>query len=198
MKANAQLNITMFGNDKMYTEENNKIIRDTFKGKTEKGTLRRYMDNLVKNLADSINVNFDPAYNDLLFNKDKIINGPLGRAMADQEADEITKWGNGLIFSFAGHDTTGHSMAFFVKMAKRPDYQIRLQDEIDTFFLLNGDRDIKYEDLKHFKFLSRCWTEILRLWPVYLMEHLENYSMMIILQEAMERILSYQRGHMYK
>tara|TARA_Y100000816_G_scaffold256967_1_gene210826 strand:- start:2060 stop:3763 length:1704 start_codon:yes stop_codon:yes gene_type:complete len=165
-EANAQLNITMFGNDKMYTEENNKIIRDTFKGKTEKGTLRRYMDNLVKNLADSINVNFDPAYNDLLFNKDKIINGPLGRAMADQEADEITKWGNGLIFSFAGHDTTGHSMAFFCyEMAKRPDYQIRLQDEIDTFFLLNGDRDIKYEDLKHFKFLSRCWTEILRLWP---------------------------------
>ena len=57
-------------------------------------------------------------------------------------------------------------MAFFCyEMAKRPDYQIRLQDEIDTFFSLNGYRDVEYQDLKQFKFLSRCWTEILRLWP---------------------------------
>ena len=165
-EANAQLNITMFGNDKMYTEENNKLIRDTFKGKTKSGTLKNYMDKLVKNLADSINVNFDPAYNGMFYNGEKTINGPLGRAIADQEVDEITKWGNGLIFSFAGHDTTGHSMAFFCyEMAKRPDYQKRLQKEIDEFFMLNNKKDIEYDDLKHFIFLSRCWTEILRLWP---------------------------------
>ena len=165
-EANAQLNKTMFGNDNFYSEENNQIIRDTFKGKTKSGTLKDYMNKLVKNLADGINLSFDPAYNYIHNEEPQKINGPLGRAIADQEADEITKWGNGLIFSFAGHDTTGHSMAFFCyEMAKRPDYQIRLQDEIDTFFSLNGYRDVEYQDLKQFKFLSRCWTEILRLWP---------------------------------
>ena len=164
-EANAQLNKTMFGNDNMYTEENNKLIRDTFKGKTKSGTLTKYMDDLIKNLENSININFDPAHIDLFVNEQRAINGPLGRAIADQHADHITRWGNGLIFSFAGHDTTGHSMAFFCyEMAKRPDYQERLQQEIDSFLSVNNGKDIIYEDLKHFKFLSRCWTEILRLW----------------------------------
>ena len=93
------------------------------------------MNKLAKNLADGMNLPFDPAYNYIHNEEPQKINRPLGRAIADQEADEITKWGNGLIFSFAGHDTTGHSMAFFCyEMAKRPDYQIKSQDEIDTFF----------------------------------------------------------------
>ena len=100
-EANAQLNKTMFGNDNFYSEENNKTIRDTFKGKTKSGTLKDYMNKLVKNLADGINLSFDPAYNYIHNEEPQKINGPLGRAIADQEADEITKWGNGLIFSFA-------------------------------------------------------------------------------------------------
>ena len=162
-EANAQLNITMFGNDNMYTEEKNKVIRDTFKGITHAGTLKDYINELMQSLLDSRKDNFDPAHSGI--DKENYINGPLGRAIADQNDTEITKWGNGLLFSFAGHDTTGHSMAFLCfELARRPDLQKKLHDEIDSFFK-NNLNDLKYDDLNQFPFLTRCWTEILRLWP---------------------------------
>ena len=35
------------------------------------------------------------------------VRGPLGRAIGTFDQDFETKFGNGLIFAFAGHDTTG-------------------------------------------------------------------------------------------
>ena len=38
--------------------------------------------------------------------------GPLSKAIIDADADPSTRFGNNLIFSFAGHDTTGHTMTW--------------------------------------------------------------------------------------
>ena len=36
---------------------------------------------------------------------------------------------------FAGHDTTGHTMTFLTyELAKHPEYQKRLHDEVDKFY----------------------------------------------------------------
>lgn len=49
------------------------------------------------------------------------------------------------------------------EMARNPDLQRRLQEEVDdTFASLNG-RDMTYADLPAMTFLTRCITETLRL-----------------------------------
>ena len=45
------------------------------------------------------------------------------------------QFGNAIIFAFAGHDTTGHTMTWMTyELSKRPDLQRRLQAEIDELF----------------------------------------------------------------
>lgn len=161
-EANAQLNLTMFGNNEFYSEENNKIIRSALKGNESCGVLSNYLDDLIqdfKNNEDKLNNPSSIGVDD-----NAVIAGPLGKAIATQNVSDLTMWGNGLIFSFAGHDTTGNTMAFFcLELAKHPEYQIRIQKEIDEFFKTHDN--LEYQDLEHFPFLTRCWTETLRLWP---------------------------------
>lgn len=157
-EANAQLNLSMFGSNKMYTEDNNRLIRRAMKGNAHSGELKNYIDNLTDVLENSNDLN-----NTSETNSEKV-HGPLGRAISDHNVDTITKYGNSLIFSFAGHDTTGHSMTFFcLEMAKNSKYQDTICNEIDNYFKNNSI--VTYEGLENFPFLSRCWTEILRLWP---------------------------------
>eukprot|EP01062_Namystynia_karyoxenos_P030166 TRINITY_DN22550_c0_g1_i1.p1 TRINITY_DN22550_c0_g1~~TRINITY_DN22550_c0_g1_i1.p1 ORF type:complete len:635 (+),score=225.30 TRINITY_DN22550_c0_g1_i1:73-1905(+) len=96
------------------------------------------------------------------------VHGPLSRAIdtTTPDDDNYTKLGNAFIFAFAGHDTTGHTMTWMVfEMAKRPDLQRRLQEEIDGFFARLGGREMEYRDLSELRFLTRCIMETLRLWP---------------------------------
>ena len=51
-------------------------------------------------------------------------------------------------------------------MTKHPEYQVRLQKEIDALFALlekEGNRDMTYEDCSRLPFMTRCVTETLRL-----------------------------------
>ena len=68
---------------------------------------------------------------------------------------------------FAGHDTTAHTMTWFTyEMAKHPEYQVRLQREVDALFdLLDQEqRPMVYEDCVRLPFMTRCVMETLRLW----------------------------------
>jgi len=81
--------------------------------------------------------------------------------------DAMTKFGNANFFSFAGHDTTGNTMTWFVyEVAKRPDVAARLQAEADAFFAAVAGREMQYRDCRLLPFLTRCITETMRLWPV--------------------------------
>ena len=61
--------------------------------------------------------------------------GPLSQAIMEADADPSTRYGNALIFAFAGHDTTGHTMTWLTyELAKQPQYQRRLQKEVDALF----------------------------------------------------------------
>ena len=57
--------------------------------------------------------------------------------------------GNALIFSFAGHDTTGNTLTWLIyELAKSNIRQKRLQHEVDDFWREQGERDIEYQDFK--------------------------------------------------
>jgi cytochrome P450 len=113
------------------------------------------------------------------------LEGPLARAIAQLsrsagggQAGFMNRYGNGLIFSFAGHMTTGATMSWLVfELSKRPDLQKRLQAEVDAMFAAaaagggagaggaGGGQALQYRDCRRLPFLTRCVMETLRLWP---------------------------------
>ena len=96
------------------------------------------------------------------------MHGPLGRAIGTFEQDFDTQFGNGLIFAFAGHDTTGHTLSWLLlELCRAPELQRRLQAEVDAFVAKhNGDlQSVEYNDFEDLPFMTRCITETLRLWP---------------------------------
>ena len=95
------------------------------------------------------------------------VRGPLSRQIASLDSNYETKIGNAHIFAFAGHDTTGHSLAFLtMELARNPKVQRRLQSEVDAFWRGKSKKySLQYADLKSFPFMTRCVHETLRLWP---------------------------------
>ena len=81
----------MFGFSNDFQETHNKQIRDTFSG-----TNKEYGKQIIPNLLSEINKS----------------DGPLSAAFQNRSNEKKTKLetpGNALIFSFAGHDTTGNT-----------------------------------------------------------------------------------------
>ena len=74
--------------------------------------------------------------------------------------------GNALIFTFAGHDTTGHTLTWLIyELSKNMEYQHILQREVESFWKNKKENPITYEDFKRLPFMNRCIMETLRLWP---------------------------------
>jgi cytochrome P450 family 4 len=70
-----------------------------------------------------------------------------------------------MIFSFAGHDTTGNILSFLMyEISNNPELHYTLQTEIDLFWRMQKERPISYEDFKRLPFMTRCINETLRLW----------------------------------
>lgn len=71
-----------------------------------------------------------------------------------------------LNLAIAGFDTTSNLLTWFAfEMARKPHLQRRLHEEIDRVLdeELQG-RELTYDDLGRFKFLTRCINEALRVW----------------------------------
>jgi len=83
----AQLQLALFGLSNKFQEETNQKIRDAFGGIGEKGYVRDFSLKLIKEIKKS--------------------NGPLSKVLNNRNAiTDTEKYGNAIIFSFAGHDTT--------------------------------------------------------------------------------------------
>lgn len=140
----AQLQLAMFGLGDAFQEETNVKIRAAFGGKG-KGYARDYAWRLIHEAKKGT--------------------GPLSEALRSRVPDSDTEqYGNALILSFAGHDTTGHTLTWLVfELAKNQSWQRRLQHEVDQFWKEQGDNDIRMSDLKRLPFMTRCIMETLRL-----------------------------------
>ena len=137
----AQLQLNMFGFDETFEEETNKKIREAFNNED-----RKYMIEWGKKASTTGS-------------------GPLAEAFQDREAWTKTEpIGNAVLFAFAGHDTTGHTLAWlFYELAHNLKAQTKLQNEVDKYWKKHDQIEIKYLD--ELPFMTRCITEILRMWP---------------------------------
>ena len=143
----AQLLLSMFGTSDKFQEDNNKIIRNGLGGFETPGKIR------------------ESAFK-LLYEANKLT-GPLSKVLNNRTPyTDTEKYGNALIFMFAGHDTTGLTLTWLLyEISKNQSLQLRLQKEVDEFWREVKDKDITFNDLKKLKFMTRCVMETLRLWP---------------------------------
>ena len=140
----AQLQLAMFGLSNEFQEKTNVKIRKAFKGE---------------------NIEYGKEYAFSLLEEVKKSSGPLSCPMRTESGTRKQKYGNALIFTFAGHDTTANTLSWlFFEICKNRKVYDKLQEEIDAFWNLVGQREIEYDDLKQLKYLTRCIMETLRLW----------------------------------
>jgi len=143
----AQLMLAMFGFSDEFQQETNKKIRKAF----------------LKN---------DPVYAtkfiSIFFEEIKKSVGPLSNYMKERNKFHENKnelIGNSLIFPFAGHDTTANTLSWLIyEICKNKKVYTKLQKEVDIFWDTHDENNIKYEDLKELKYMTRCIHETLRLW----------------------------------
>jgi len=139
------------------------VIRANFSGDARKGRVGAIGD-AMKSLMQASQS--DPS---LALPSDRCpVHGPLARALRSSGLPPSADYGNLLLILFAGHDTTGHTMTWFMfEIARHPEIQRALHKEVDYFFQSLGNNELKYKDLGAGKLdlLDRCVTETLRLWP---------------------------------
>ena len=138
----AQLQLSMFGFSDTFQEKTNKKLRQAFAGK---------------------NVEYVGTFAEEALQEASISKGPLSK-LFDMEDDTYKNIGNMIIFSFAGHDTTGHTLSWLLyELCKNPKYKQELIHEIDTYWL--NHMEPTYDTFKELPFMTKCITETLRLWP---------------------------------
>ncbi|ROL53535.1 Cholesterol 24-hydroxylase [Anabarilius grahami] len=70
---------------------------------------------------------------------------------------------NFVTFFIAGQETTANQLSFAIKLGRYPEIYKRAKAEVDE--VLGTKRDISYEDLGKFTYLSQVLKETLRLYP---------------------------------
>ena len=91
----SQLQLAMFGFSEDFNNKTNLDIRNGFAGLKEEGYMREYSKKFLEEIKKS--------------------SGPLSINLNNRiEETETESYGNALILSFAGHDTTGHTLTWLI------------------------------------------------------------------------------------
>ena len=145
----AQLQLALFGVNKDFEIKHNYNLRKSFCGFGKKGYVRDFSFEMIKNI------------------KNGSFNGPLSKYLRNSpQKTETEMYANIILFAFAGHDTTGHTLTWlFYELANNLKIQDKLIKEVDKFFKEQGNRQIKYDDFQRLPYMRRCIAETLRLWP---------------------------------
>ena len=138
----AQLQKAMFGFSDEFEEKTNKRIRNAFSGI---GT--EYIKEFAGKALEEALSSDGPA--SVLFHESKDIPKNIG---------------NMILFAFAGHDTTGHTLTWLLyELCKHPEYKQRLIQEVDKYWEDNLKEN--YNTFSQLPFMTKCITETLRMWP---------------------------------
>ena len=139
----SQLQLVLFGFNKEFEQKTNKRIRDVFVG---------------------INTEYAKEFSLSALNETLISNGPLSEYFKTSKEKLEKNIGNILLFAFAGHDTTGHTLTWLLyELCKHPKYKQKLIEEIDNYW--NNNTIENYESFTELPYMTRCIAETLRLWP---------------------------------
>ena len=93
--------------------------------------------------------------------------GPLMEAMQEREPLTDTENKNNMLtFSFAGHDTTAHTLTWLIfELSKNNLFYSTIQKEIDSFWEVHLILQRTLNMFKELTFTTKCIFEILRLYP---------------------------------
>jgi len=81
-----------------------------------------------------------------------------------KDLDEMSLIGTAMVFLVAGYDTTGMTLSWICyELAKNPDLQRRLQEEVDAAYEAAGGKTPDYNEIQGFTFLDQLIQESLRL-----------------------------------
>ena len=139
----AQLQLSMFGFSNEFQDKTNKKIRNAFAG---------------------IDVTYTEQFTDEALEEVKVSHGPLSKIIDIDHNDVRKNKSNLLIFAFAGHDTTGHTLSWLLyELCNHPKYKQELKEEVDKYWLHHNEPT--YNTLNELPFMTKCITETLRLWP---------------------------------
>ena len=138
----AQLQLAMFGFSYEFQEKTNKKIRDAFAG---------------------INAEYIGEFSEDALNETIKSDGPASQ-LFHESTDIQQNIGNMILFAFAGHDTTGHTLSWLLyELCKHPQYKRTLINEIDDYWMTYEKED--YDTFNQLPFMTKCITETLRMWP---------------------------------
>ena len=138
----AQLQIALFGFSDEFEQQTNQKIRNVFAG---------------------IQPEYIKEFTKIALEETMKSNGPASQLF--QESNDIQQnIGNMILFAFAGHDTTGHTLTWLLyELCKNPQYKLKLIQEIDQYWENNHEES--YDSFYELPFMTKCITETLRMWP---------------------------------
>lgn len=138
----AQLQLAMFGFNSEFESKTNKKIRNVFAG---------------------INTEYLKQFSKEALDETLKSNGPISKLFHNSK-DLKKNIGNIILFAFAGHDTTGHTLTWLLyELCKNLKYKKDLIDEVDLYW--KNNKIPTYDTLNQLPFMTKCITETLRLWP---------------------------------
>ena len=138
----AQLQKALFGFSDEFEQQTNQKIRNVFAG---------------------IQPEYIKEFTKIALEETMKSNGPASQLF--QESNDIQQnIGNMILFAFAGHDTTGHTLTWLLyELCKNPQYKQKLIQEIDEYWLNNPEES--YDSFYELPYMTQCITETLRMWP---------------------------------
>jgi cytochrome P450 len=138
----AQLQKAMFGFSDDFEKKTNKRIRNVFSG---------------------INIEYLDEFTNEALKETLKSNGPAS-LLFQNSTDKLKNIGNMILFAFAGHDTTGHTLTWLLyELCKHPHYKDKLIKEIDIYW--ENNKEENYDTFNQLPFMTKCITETLRMWP---------------------------------
>ena len=121
----SQLQLAMFGFSNEFEKKTNKKLREAFSG-INTDYIEVFCKESIKEMSKSV--------------------GPLSQVIQESSKDLEQLIGNIIIFSFAGHDTTGHTLTWLIyELCKNPKYKQKLIQEIDNYW--NNNTEATYDTL---------------------------------------------------
>ncbi len=83
-----------------------------------------------------------------------------------KKIDELSLIATAFVLLVAGYDTTGQTLAYAAfELAKNPDIQKRLQDEVDDAFQESGGKFPDFYKIQSMEYLDMVFHETLRKYP---------------------------------
>ena len=152
------------------------IVKQTLKQRAESNTRR---NDLVDMMMDAMkNVNVEQAEDDSEDQYDK--DATFHHKSSKQFDEDITLVATAMVMLVAGYDTTGTTMSYLCfELARNPDIQKRLQEDIDQVIEENNGNLPDYYGIQNIEYLDMVFHETLRRYtpiPILQRATVANYT----------------------